>query len=212
MRPGSLADIRPLRRVGGWEASRTVRTARKTARQAFGLLTPGVHITGVNAGQFGIGDTLEAILAQTGPASVLLSTWRMHPVAVEKLRELTRLGDIRSLRLLTDESFPGVAPDAARLVLNWLGAEAVRTTKTHMKVVVVTNERWAVTVRGTFNLVGGIGMELFDLDESANVAAFFANLFDRIWQQGAPGYQFGAAQPTLGGEDDLGWLFGGARG
>lgn len=145
-----------------------------SASESIGTLSPGVAITGLTMGQFSLIDLVEAVLRQTGPADVVVSTWTSGIRDVERAAWLLEHGDIRSFALLTDRSFVGRQPAYARALLNRFGAGAVRSTRTHAKFALVSNGQWSIVIRSSMNLNTNPRFEQFDLDDNAALLAYFA--------------------------------------
>jgi hypothetical protein len=192
-----LATVHPATRkrksTWGGKPAR-VKAATSLAAAHIGELEPGLHLTGISAGQYSLWNCLEAVLALTGPANLALSVWRMGILEAELLRDLKAAGTVRDLRLLIDRAYPRFKPHYARQIQGWFGAEAIRLTKTHLKVAVITNDRWQVVIRGSFNLNLTLGIENWDLDEGPELCAFFHETFDRLWRVAEPGFFVGSGE------------------
>jgi hypothetical protein len=147
--------------------------ASDSAARCLTEFAPGIALTGLTMGQFSLLDLVAAVLEKTGPADVMVSTWTTGIRDIERAAWLLDTGAIRSFRLLTDRSFPQRQPEYCKALINRFGLEAIRSTRTHAKFAVICNEGWNVVVRSSMNLNTNPRFEQFDLDDSAELAAFF---------------------------------------
>jgi hypothetical protein len=152
----------------------------ETAGQAIGTLEPGCRILGLTKGQFSMLDLIRAVLAQTGPANLVISTWTTGIRDMENAAWLIQRGEILDLRLLTDRSFPGRQPQYCARLRELFGDDAVRATRTHAKFAIVRNDRWDICIRASMNLNRNQRWENFDLDDSAEICDFFEKLVSEM--------------------------------
>lgn len=96
----------------------------ETAKQAIGRLEQNTRIVGLTKGQFSMLDLIRAVIEQTGPANLTLSTWTFGIRDIENAAWLITKGDIRQLRLLTDRSFATRQPKYCRRLVEVFGNEA----------------------------------------------------------------------------------------
>lgn len=133
----------------------------------------GSRLTGLTKCQFSLIDLLVAILGYTGPADVLLSTWTVGIRDAENVDVLVTRGHIRSLRLLTDRSFPTRQPQYVKRIIEVFGDQSICVTRTHAKFMTIRNEKWNVCVRSSMNLNRNLRFEHFDIDEDIAMCEFF---------------------------------------
>lgn len=152
---------------------RLVATPSATAAACLGVLEPSVAITGLTMGQLSLLDLVEAVLAQTGPASVTVSTWTSGIRDIERAAWLLESGAIQSFALLTDRSFPGRQPAYCQALVARFGVGAIRSTRTHAKFALIRNDRWDICIRSSMNLNANPRFEQFDLDDSAVLCDYF---------------------------------------
>jgi hypothetical protein len=124
-------------------------------------------------GQFSLLDLIRAVLAQTGPAHLIVSTWTAGIRDVENASMLIKRGKLLSLKLLCDRSFPRRQPKYCRRILEVFGADAIRCTRTHAKFALIGNDDWHVVIRSSMNLNRNPRFEQFDLDDDAELFRFF---------------------------------------
>lgn len=162
-------------------ASATFRIAAvETASAAIGKMEPGCRIIGITKGQFSLLDLLRAVLAQTGPADVIVSTWTTGIRDAENAGWLLANGDMTSFTLLTDRSFPKRQPKYCRRVRELFGEESILATNTHAKFAMVRNKDWRVVIRSSMNLNRNKRFEQFDIDDSREMYEFFLAFVDEI--------------------------------
>jgi hypothetical protein len=151
-----------------------------TAADTIGTLSSGCRVIGITKGQFSLLDLIRAVLDQTGPADVLISTWTTGIRDAENANFLIQQGRMKSFRMLTDRSFVTRQPQYVARVLEIFGADAIRCTKTHAKFAIIRNEAWDIAIRSSMNLNRNPRWEQFDLDDSADIADFFTSLYDEV--------------------------------
>jgi hypothetical protein len=159
----------------------------ESAGEALGLLVPGVRMLGFTKGQISMLDLIRAVLAQTGPAHMVLSTWTAGIRDIENARWLADNGDLLSLRFLTDRSFKTRQPDYCRRLVALFGTECIRVSNTHAKFATLRNERWNICIRGSMNLNRNERWENFDLDDDPAVCDFVERIVTELEQLQSPG-------------------------
>jgi hypothetical protein len=102
------------------------------------------------AGRWSQYELLNYILMQTGPAEVLISTWKINMDAAVNLYSLCNKGLITKLSCILEKRIPVTSPEALELVK--LHADRIRITDNHSKVMSVINEHWGVSVIGSANM------------------------------------------------------------
>lgn len=157
---------------------RLVATPAASAEACIGALSRGVAMTGLTMGQFSLLDLVEAVLRQTGPAGVVVSTWTTGIRDAERAAWLLEHGAITSFALLTDRSFPGRQPAYCKALVARFGEGAIRATRTHAKFALIRNAGWNVCIRSSMNLNANPRFEQFDLDDDAGLCAYFADHVD----------------------------------
>ena len=121
------------------------------ARDALADFGRGKETYCLTFGQFSLLDAIEAILEKTGPADVALSTWTAGSADLSRSEEHMRDGRIRSLRFVCDCSFGQRQPGYLATLRDLFGDDAIRTTRTHAKFAVITNDAWDVDSRRGFS-------------------------------------------------------------
>ena len=97
---------------------------RATAVQALGKIAPGFGREIVNRGQWSRIDLIQAILSQTGPADVLVSTWSIGIRDGTNLARMQADGLIRSMALVVNLANKTVEPHKTywERMIGWFGA------------------------------------------------------------------------------------------
>lgn len=173
MPPITEAPLRSSKRLTPKEAKR-VAAARETAEEALGELTEGLRLFGFTKGQFSLLDLIRAVLEQTGPADLIVSTWSTGIRDAENVKWLRETGSLRSVLLLTDRSFAQVKEENVASVVEAFGMENIRCARTHAKFALIRNERWNIAIRSSMNLNRNPRFEQFDLEDNADLCEFMA--------------------------------------
>ena len=169
-------------------AKRNVRMSRhNSAREAIGEIEKGTDTFILTYGQFSLIDALCAILAQTGPADVTISTWTAANAHLQRSAELLESAAIRSFRMIVDRSFESRQPEYAHHMRQLFGAESVRAIRTHAKFMLIRNEDWNVVVRTSMNLNENPRLENIEISEDPALAEFFQAVADDVFAEVKPG-------------------------
>lgn len=163
---------------------------------------------GLTLGQFSLLDLIEATLSVTGPAHVLISTWSTGFYDAERAKTFRDDGRMLSCRFIMDSSDKrgqAKGTDVAEL----FGADAIRTTRTHAKFVVISNDQWNVVIQSSMNLNLNPRSEQFSMTDDADVAAFIrGEIAGALWEELPAGATYDRATPELKGvaavQPDLG--------
>jgi hypothetical protein len=143
-----------------------------------------VRITGVTAGQFSAIDALEHMVDELGPAAVRVSTWTTGIYDVERTRAIRVDGRITDVRFLLDRATFEKSPQFAGPLIEVLGVDAFRCLSVHAKVIIVDGGPGRRAVfRSSMNLNKNLRTEQFDLDVDDDVAAFYVQWFDGLWEE-----------------------------
>lgn len=174
------------------------------AATCIGRLSQGCRVIGLTKGQFSLLDIIRAVLEQTGPADVVLSTWSSGIRDIENAAWLLETGVIKSLRMLTDRSFPTRQPKYARTLADRFGSDVIHCTNTHAKFALIRNGSWDVAIRSSMNLNRNPRFEQFDLDESRAICEFFAAFVEELEATHPPGIDFDGSEVHAAFEASLG--------
>jgi hypothetical protein len=178
---------------------RDVRAAKTgNAREAIGQLGPGCEVYVLTFGQFSLIDAMVAILEQTGPADVVMSTWTAAQADLRRSRELMRSAQIRSLRLMVDRSFLTRQPEYCASMRELFGDASIRTLRSHAKFLAIRNDRWNIAVRTSMNLNENPRLENIEISDDAGLCSFLWQVADDVFEE-QPAGQFDGEFPTLGG-------------
>jgi len=157
-----------------------------SASIAIGELEKGHDVFILTFGQFSLIDALIAILHQTGPADVIISTWTAAHAHLEKTAELMMDANIRSLRMIVDRSFKTRQPEYFAHMIERFGAESIRETVTHAKFMTIRNDKWNIVVRTSMNLNENPRLENIEISDDEKFADFFESVTDEIFAEIAP--------------------------
>ena len=169
------------------------------ARDALADFGRGKETYCLTFGQFSLMDAVEAILEKTGPADVALSTWTAPAADLSRSSESLRSGRFRSMRMVVDCSFGQRQPGYLAQVRRLFGDDAIRSTRTHAKFVVITNDEWSVAVRTSMNLNENPRLESIEVSDDPALAGFLLDVVDDLFAEEAPGDFRTKSRPSLPG-------------
>ena len=158
------------------------------ARDALAEFGRGVELYCLTFGQFSLMDAVIALLEKTGPAHVAIGTWTAATADLDRSAAMVQDERILSARFVVDCSFPQRQPAYARVLLERFGSDAIRTTRTHAKFVVMTNDEWNVVVRTSMNLNENPRLENIEVTDDPEFAAFMLRVVDEIFQEETPDF------------------------
>ena len=164
--------------------------------QGFGK---GIEIDVATFGQFSIIDAIEAVLEYTGPARVTLATWTAAAFDLSQIEKQLTSKNITELRMIVDRSFVSRQPKFVQLIHERFGKDAVRSTRSHAKFVVIQNDEWDVTIRTSMNLNFNPRLEYLQVTEDAGLAEFWLSIADEIFKEEEPGLEKYRQVPELAG-------------
>lgn len=168
------------------------------ARVALAGLDHGTEVYCLTFGQFSLMDAVEAILDVTGPADVAISTWTAGGADLSRSAEHLHDRRIRSLRFVVDCSFGQRQPGYLALCRDLFGDDSIRTTRTHAKFAVITNDGWKVAVRTSMNLNENPRLESIEVSEDPSLAGFLLGVVDAIFAEEPVGDFRTKSRPVLG--------------
>lgn len=154
-----------------------------TAAKVIGPLEPGVRVTGLTAGQFSAIDAMEHMVDELGPADVRVSTWTTGIYDVKRARDIRTQGRINEIRMLLDRGTFEKSPKYAGPLIETLGIDAFRCLSVHAKVIIVSGERGSAVMRSSMNLNKNLRTEQFDIDVCDDMALFYEEWFDGLWDE-----------------------------
>ena len=137
----------------------------QTAADTIGILEHGVSMLGITKGQFSLLALIRAILDQTGPADLILSTWTFGIRDAEMAAWLLEAKTIRSLRFLVDRSFQGRSPRYLARLRELFGPECIVLSRVHAKFCTIRNDAWDLAVTSSMNLNDNPRWEHFTIDD-----------------------------------------------
>jgi len=156
---------------------------RGTAAQAIGKIEKNTDTFILTFGQFSKIDTLMAILDQTGPAHVVISTWTAAHAHLDVAAGLIESSDILSFRMIIDRSFKTRKPKFFNQMRRLFGDDSIREINAHSKFMIIKNSRWNIVVRTSMNLTGNRRLENLEISESRDFVNFFIDVVDDIFSE-----------------------------
>lgn len=165
-------------------AKRSIRVAKlAAAAEVIGRIEMGTDTFILTYGQFSLIDALVAILDQTGPADVTISTWTAADAHLERSAELLASAQVRSFRMIVDRSFESRQPDYCYHMRRLFGPECIRAIRTHAKFMLIRSETHDVVCRTSMNLNENPRLENIEVSEDRSLAEFFQAVTDDVFAE-----------------------------
>ena len=159
----------------------------------------GQEVDALTFGQFSIIDAIEAVLAKTGPADVVLATWTAADFDLAQIEQQIVSRGILSLRLIIDRSFVARKPQFVDLIHERFGRDSVRSTRSHAKFVILTNTEWSVVIRTSMNLNHNPRLEYLQVVDDPDLAEMYLQVAAGIFAEEEPGLANRRGVPELAG-------------
>lgn len=170
-----------------------------TAAQAIGPLEPDIEVYCLTFGQFSLIDAIEHLVGEAGPCDVVVSTWTAATADADRAKAMLDDGNIRRFRLIVDRSFIARQRAYCDRVTEVFGVDAIRTTRTHTKFAVITNDTWDLVVRTSMNLNHNRRLENIEVSDDADLAAFMLAVCDEIYAETPEGATVSMDMPIMAG-------------
>ncbi len=161
---------------------------RASATQAIGVIGKNTDTFILTYGQFSLVDALLAILDQTGPAHVSISTWTAAHAHLGRTAALMESASILSYRMIVDRSFRTRQPKYFESMIGLFGPECIREITTHAKFMLVRNNDWDIVVRTSMNLNENPRLENIEISENKDFAIFFEDLICDVFNEVPAGF------------------------
>jgi len=191
LRPEVVQTVR-LEELTSSTICRRERTARRefqdlrrnqSARDAVAGLDQERELYGFTKGQFSLLDLLEACIEHTGPVRFSLSTWTAARHEIQALARLRDEGKLLSMRWLCDFTFVRRDPEAAYLVRQTFGLDAIRVAQVHAKFALFENDTWRLVLRTSMNLNMNPRFEDFTIAHDPPLANWLKTILDEVWRK-----------------------------
>lgn len=140
---------------------------------AFGTLEKNKNYHFATAGRWSQYEVLNFILAQSGPADVFLTTWKINDLSANNIFNLMKAGVILNLFTVLEKRIPITSPTAKDTIVT--NATNHLIADNHSKVIVVINDEWKVSVNGSANMTINPRIEAGVLSTVESVAEFHKN-------------------------------------
>lgn len=154
---------------------------RESAAEALGTLERGLQRYILSKGQFSVIEFMHALVAQTGPAHTIISTWTAAGGDIAEAHAFLESGRLLSTRWLVDFTFARRRPAFCGQLRALFGLDAIRVTRTHCKFFCAWNDAWAVTVLTSANLNRNPRCENFLVIEDRPMVDFHRHYMDELW-------------------------------
>jgi hypothetical protein len=143
-------------------------------------------------GHWSLHEMVAYLLSITGPGEVWLATWGFSSEPLKHVLRAVRDNRITKLHLLLSDRVRLQCPQAFQLLQQAMNdAEIrdrirVRMEKTHVKMVVITNDEHSITVDTSANLTDNPRLEKYLIRTHRSAAVFNAGWMDLVMQGGKP--------------------------
>lgn len=124
--------------------------SKEKIEQYFGKLLQNVTYHFATAGRWSQFELMHYVLAQTGPAKVYFSTWKINNTVAANLFQLVNSGLIIEMYAILEKRIPVTSPEAKDLVTS--NCVKYRICDNHSKVIVIQNDVWSVVINGSGNM------------------------------------------------------------
>ena len=145
----------------------------------------GEQIFAITEGQFSLIDGVEHALSQTGPAATTWFVWSFGEHDLQVVSRLHESGLISDASLIVDRSFlssrltgRGYASEALTRWRALFGAQSVKLSVNHAKIVLVRSATHSIVIRSSMNPNLNTRFENMDLSHSAPAHDFHRAIFD----------------------------------
>jgi hypothetical protein len=125
------------------------------------------NLTGTPTGRSRETTQLSSVLAATGPADLVVSTWTAAGADIGFASRLLADRRVTSLRFVVDHNFQSRQPAYCAALREAFGDDAIRVTKNHGKFVLVRNAAWNIVVRTLMNLNECRRLETVEISDNA---------------------------------------------
>jgi len=156
---------------------------QESATVAVERFTQDVDVFGVTKGQFSLIDLIQAVVAKTGPADLVVSTWTAATADVKSCLEFMQAGQLTGARFLIDFSFQRRQPAVAQAIRDTFGHNSLRVTQNHAKFFMLNAPGWTVTCKTSMNLNQNPRLEDFDLSNDPALNAFLLELVGDLFKR-----------------------------
>lgn len=173
----AIAHARPVRKT----RARFSKVA--SARDTIAGFGHDVDIAGLTFGQFSLIDLIQAALEITGPADVTISTWSAGFYDIDAAERFRADGRLRSIRFVMDAASMKKGQASVHDIADLFGPDAIRTTRTHAKFALITNDEWQVVITSSMNLNLNPRCEQFEVTDDASRAAMFGAFVDALFEE-----------------------------
>lgn len=150
-------------------------------------LTPDNRIVGLTNGIFSLISLIHSVLKKTSKADVTISTWSAGWYDIRVMDELINSELINDIRLIIDRSFKTRQAGYAVGVSEIFKPENIRTTNTHSKFVLISNDTWKICILSSMNLNENKRCENFDINTDIDVFNLFNDFAKDLFKNQQPG-------------------------
>lgn len=139
-------------------------------------------IVGLTHGQFSLLDLIQAVLEYTGSADLDICTWSAGLYDADAAARFQSDGRLRRVRFVMDSASQKRGQASTVNIADLFGADSIRTTRTHAKFALISNDSWHVVITSSMNLNLNPRVEQFELTEDVHRWQFFTEWVDAVFE------------------------------
>ena len=151
-------------------------------------ISDGVVFPFLTMGDFSMLDVVAAVLDQTGPANVDISTWTMGVYDANALWSFVESAKIERIRFLMDPSMFGRREDLAKEFIAAFGGDSIRCIESHAKFTLIYNDNYSVLIQSSMNMNRNKRLENGTVICDAGAVGFHRDIVDQVFASAEPGF------------------------
>ena len=136
---------------------------------------------GLTNGLYSLISIIHAILKKTGKADVVISTWSAGFYDIHAMDELKKSGLINNMTIVIDRSYKSRQSQYSHKLEDIFGLENIRTTNTHAKFVLISNDKYNITVLSSMNLNENKRCESFQIEIEKSIYDLFYDFVKELF-------------------------------
>ena len=136
---------------------------------------------GLTNGLYSLISIIHAILKKTGKADLVISTWSAGFYDIHAMDELKTSGLINNMTIVIDRSYKTRQSQYSHKLEDIFGLENIRTTNTHAKFVLISNDKYNITVLSSMNLNENKRCESFQIEIEKSIYDLFYDFVKELF-------------------------------
>lgn len=132
-------------------------------------------------GQFSLISIIHELLKKTGKADVIISTWSAGFYDIHAIKDLLISELIGDIKFILDHSFVKLQEKYAFKLNELFGLDQIRTTETHGKFVLISNENYKIVISSSMNLNENPRCETCDISTDLPIYEMLKSFSDKLF-------------------------------